>query len=223
MKDLDKGNDLEPISVNDYIYKLKYNPLSEMDNSWLDIVEYLGLFHNWRSSPRLNKWFVEKLGISDLDPNVFFQPGIILTILPKNKLKILLHYIGAALHSHNFKKVLIREQRNNLINATGEDTYKFCVNQVPHLLYHWPSNWHLDLPTKISSDYFIQYGLQFISVFFQEHDSKISDLLLYKLPYQLKDNLDMNFLVRDEQEVLANKLIKKIVKRVLPTCYHLLA
>lgn len=213
------------LSYEDSLHQYLFQPLSYIHTSWFEHIPHadnLLKLDGWRHNPRLNLWLVNALGLDIAKEADFSHPARSIGLLPTTELRLLFHYIGATLHSKACKGVIFRVSRQNLLQSMGEDTYKFCMNQTQLLLSSWPPQWVKSLPEIIPGHYFEACGIRFATSIFEASQLESSQALQLKLPHELKQYFVITNEVTTESKVIAYQLIKKISKRVIPQCFHLL-
>ncbi|NRD71729.1 SctK family type III secretion system sorting platform protein [Shewanella sp. VB17] len=213
------------LSYEDSLHQYLYQPLSYIDISWFAHIPHAdNVLHidGWRQNPRLNLWLVNTLGLDVVKEADFSHPARSIGLLPATELMLLFHYIGATLHSQACKGVIFRVSRQALLLSMGEETYHFCMNQTQLLLSSWPQKWVKSLPEIIPDNYFIACGIRFTTSIFETSQLDFIQALQLKLPYDFKQYFVTTDEVSTESNVIAYQLIKKISKRVIPQCFHLL-
>lgn len=213
------------LSYEDSLHQYLYRPLSYIHISWLEHIphaDHLLQLDGWRQSPRLNQWVISALSLDMAKEADFSHPARSIGLLPATELKLLFHYIGAVLHSQACKAVVLRRPRQHLLENMGEETYQFCISQTQLLLSRWPQQWIKPLPERIPDDYFEACGIRFVTSIFEHGQLDSIKALQLKLPHRLKQYFIITDEVTMENKVIAYQLIKKITKRVIPQCFHLL-
>ena len=213
------------IDKNEQINKIIYSPLLDINPGWLfesKTLSNLALFGDWSTNAELNQWFSLEKKLNLIDESAFSQPVLGIVLLPPSNLVTILNCIGSVLHAHNLASVILKSQKTQVLNLIDKDIFDFSLNQGPYLLSQWPHHWILSLPENLDEDYFLGYGIRFISTFFKQQNIIPSELLLYKLPPSSKKYFNEASLVHFDEEDIACHLINKIIKRVLPECLHLL-
>lgn len=202
-----------------------YNPLQFIDESWLSHLEFgkeIAVIDNWRKNARINSWFINEYQLADLSIDILDNSAFKIILFSPYEIQKLFHYIGATLHYKSCKNVVMRESRVALISTLGEDAYHFCINQATMLLTDWPESWCKQIPDPIPQNYFLIEGLIFYIHLLDFNDQKYFELIKYRLPWSLNQYVTAPTKMIKEEQILAFQLIKKIVKRVLPECFHLL-
>lgn len=220
---LPKGAEL--LSYEQSLHQYLYQPLSYIDTSWLKQLPHgqiLFKLDGWRYSAILNQWLISELSLDDAKENDFSHPARSIALLPTAELKILLHYLGAMLHSQACKEVVLRQPRQKLLASMGEEAYQFCLTQTQLLLSQWPAQWIKPLPEVISPDYFQISGIQFFISIFELSQREVMTAMQLKFPHEFKASFSVTEEMAVEHKVIAYQLIKKISKRVIPQCFHLL-
>ncbi|WP_394390331.1 SctK family type III secretion system sorting platform protein [Shewanella woodyi] len=208
-------------SLHEYLFR----PLSYIDESWLAHLSYgreLSRLPDWRNNPKLNEWVLEVSGMNPLVIAEYSHPVRCIALLPTKDLRLLLHYIGVSLHRQSCKQVILKLPRQRLLERMGESSYQFCMNQTQFLLSSWPNEWAKTLPYSIPDDYFEACGVTFVASLLEPSQLEMIKGLRFKLPHAFDLFFDQANDVKIEDRVLAYQLIKKISKRVIPQCVHLL-
>ncbi|MBB1269008.1 SctK family type III secretion system sorting platform protein [Shewanella sp. SR44-3] len=213
------------LSYEQSLHQYLYQPLSYIDSSWLKAIplgDNVLKLDGWRYNSNLNQWLISCLSLGDVSESDFSNPARSIALLPTAELKLVLHYLGATLHSQACKAVVLRQPRQVLLANMGEEAYQFCLTQTQLLLSHWPTPWVKPLPEVITSHYFQICGLQFVMSMFEPAQREAMTAWQLKLPYEFKEAFSVTEEMPVEQRVIAYQLIKKISKRVIPKCFHLL-
>lgn len=207
------------------LHRYLFRPLSYIDESWLEHIshaEHISKLPNWRNNPRLNEWFLAAAGLDPLLVAEFSHPVRFIALLPTEELRLLLHYIGVSLHRQSCKQVILRSPRQQLLRRMGEAGYQFCMHQALFLLSNWPDGWAKALPESIPVNHFEACGIRFVAALLEPSQLDSIKGLKLKLPYELNAFFTSTHDVKIADRLLAYQLIKKISKRVIPQCFHLL-
>ncbi|WP_237158155.1 SctK family type III secretion system sorting platform protein [Shewanella psychrophila] len=207
------------------LHRYQFRPLSYIDESWLEHIPHAGHISrlpDWRNNSRLNQWFLGAAGLKPLLVAEFSHPVRFIALLPTEELRLLLHYIGISLHRQACKQVVLKLPRQQLLESMSTSGYQFCMNQTQFLLSNWPDEWDKALPESIPVNYFEASGITFVTSLLDSSQLDLIKGLKLKLPYELNPFFTSAGDVKIADRVLAYQLIKKISKRVIPLCCHLL-
>ncbi|QDO86331.1 hypothetical protein FM037_27540 [Shewanella psychropiezotolerans] len=207
------------------LHRYLFRPLSYIDESWLEHIPHAGHISrlpDWRNNPRLNEWILGAVGLDPLLVAEFSHPVRFIALLPTEELRLLLHYIGISLHRQSCKQVVLKLPRKQLLERMSVPGYQFCMNQTQFLLSNWPDEWAKALPVSMSVNHFEACGITFITSLLDSSQLDSIKGLKLKLPYELNPFFTSADDVKIADRVLAYQLIKKISKRVIPQCFHLL-
>ena len=211
------------IGLEKKLAHFQYRPLFHLDESWLNELpecHQLSVIPLWRENATLNQYFIQHYQDSlvlQTEQSSLLQ----LEYFSSSDLYCFLKILGAVLHGHAIQKIVLKNERQKLIECLDKQVYQFASTQFRFLLKEWPTDWSMELP-KVGWDehYFVLSGLRFLMVFVDNH-RKIPQHLFFKLPYTVYDSYDKPLNLKPGQRVLANLFIKKIVKRMMPQCFHL--